>query len=314
MSEYCVSLFGRFLVKKEELVLEGFDGAKVQELFGYLLLHRNQHHHREHLASILWPEQPSAPAKKYLRKALWQLQGGLFQLCEEISDSVITTEGDWVQFNTAPTLHVDAVIFEQVYTSVRETHGSHFDAEKAQLVARTTELYQGDLLQGWYQDWCLFERERFLQMYLNFCDKLMRYCAVSGTFATGIAYGAKILRCDRAREHTHRQLMRLHYLSGSRTDALRQYERCVQALQEELGVEPARLTHNLYKQICSDSLASDFFYPVSPLENNELSNEAPLAQTLAKLKHMEGNLSYLHQDLQKEIAHLESKLNPPPIA
>ena len=301
-------------MKKEELVLEGFEGAKVQELFGYLLLHRNQHHHREHLASILWPDQPSAPAKKYLRKALWQLQGSLSQLCEDMSDSVIITDGEWVQFNIAPTLLVDAVIFEQVYHNLRETHGSQFDTEKAQLVARTIELYQGDLLQGWYQDWCLFERERFLQMYLNFCDKLMRYCAVSGTFATGITYGTKILRCDRAREHTHRQLMRIYYLSGSRTDALRQYERCVQALQEELGVEPSRLTQNLYQQICSDSLTSDIFNPKSPGEFNELSSDPPLAQTLAKLKQMDGKLAYLHQDLQNEIAHLESKLNPPPAA
>jgi DNA-binding SARP family transcriptional activator len=312
VSEYCVSLFGRFLVKKEELVLEGFEGAKVQELFGYLLLHPNRQHHREHLASILWPEQPSTPAKKYLRKALWQLQNSLSQLCEDFSDSVISIDGDWVQFNVNSALHVDAVIFEQVYESVRETHGSQFDKGKASLIARTTELYQDDLLQGWYQDWCLFERERFLHMYLNFCDKLMRYFAVSGTFGAGVAYGTKILRHDRARENTHRQLMRLHYLSGNRTDALRQYERCVRALNEELGVEPARLTQKLYQQICSDSLTSDFFQPASLLQSKRLADKRPLSQTLAKLKQMEGSLSYLQQDLQNEIAHLESQLNPPP--
>jgi hypothetical protein len=31
---------------------------------------------------------------------------------------------------------------------------------QAQLLKDAVNLYCGDLLEGWYQDWCLFERER----------------------------------------------------------------------------------------------------------------------------------------------------------
>ena len=47
----------------------------------------------------------------------------------------------------------------------------------------------------------------------------------ASTFAEPLAYGARILHCDRARERTHRRLMRLHFLAGDRTAALRQYPR-----------------------------------------------------------------------------------------
>jgi DNA-binding SARP family transcriptional activator len=44
--------------------------------------------------------------------------------------------------------------------------------------------------------------------------------------------------------------MRLHQLAGNRTGALRQFERCRTALDEELGVGPGRLTRSLYEEIC----------------------------------------------------------------
>ena len=34
-------------------------------------------------------------------------------------------------------------------------------------------LYRGDLLTGWYQDWCLIERERYQCMFVSLLDKLM---------------------------------------------------------------------------------------------------------------------------------------------
>jgi DNA-binding SARP family transcriptional activator len=48
--------------------------------------------------------------------------------------------------------------------------------------------------------------------------------------------------------------MRLYYLSGNRTAALRQYQRCVKTLQEELDVEPALETRKFFELIHDDRL------------------------------------------------------------
>src|SRR6185436_8118355 len=111
------------------------------------------------------------------------------------------------------------------------------------------EFYRGDLLEGCYQDWCLYERELLQNKYLPILDKLLGYCLVHQEFDAGQRYGGLILRYDRARERTHQLLMRLHFLAGDRTGALRQYERCVVALREELGVQPDRRTVALYEEI-----------------------------------------------------------------
>ena len=69
-----VRLFGQFQVQCGAEVLTGCFPPKLQELFCYILLFRDDAHRRETLASLLWPNSTTPHSKKNLRQALWQLQ------------------------------------------------------------------------------------------------------------------------------------------------------------------------------------------------------------------------------------------------
>ena len=51
-------LLGRFRCCSDGEAVSGLEGAKVQELLSYLLLHRDRPHPRETLAGILWGDRP----------------------------------------------------------------------------------------------------------------------------------------------------------------------------------------------------------------------------------------------------------------
>ena len=72
-----ISLFGKFSVQFGNRTIDDLEKCKVQELFSYLLLHRDRPHPRENLANLLWSDVSTAQSKSYLRKALWQLQTAL---------------------------------------------------------------------------------------------------------------------------------------------------------------------------------------------------------------------------------------------
>jgi DNA-binding SARP family transcriptional activator len=110
-------------------------------------------------------------------------------------------------------------------------------------------LYVGDLLEGVYQDWCLYDRERLRLLNLNALCKLLVFHERNGTYECGLAYGRRILACDPTREKVHRQMMRLFWLLGDRNEALAQYKRCVQLLRAELGIRPMERTRFLHKQM-----------------------------------------------------------------
>src|SRR5690242_65914 len=72
-----VYMFGQLRVHHEDRLLNGFEPAKVAELFCYLLLYRDRPQPRDTLATLLWGDNTTAQAKKYLRQTLWHLQDAL---------------------------------------------------------------------------------------------------------------------------------------------------------------------------------------------------------------------------------------------
>ena len=307
MSTFSIQLFGKFCVRRDQHILEGFEARKMQELFGYLLLHRDHPLPRETLAALLWPETTTAQSKKNLRQALWHLQSALGSQNERVNDRVLLVEPDWVQLNSGANLWLDVAAFEQIFNLVQKTPGQELDNSTAQLLQDTVQLYQGPLLEGWYQDWCLLERERLQSMYLTMLDKLMSYCEVRHDFETGLLYGMRIMCYDRARERTHRRMMRLHYFSGDRAEALRQYERCAVALEEELGIRPSKSTVAIYSQIQADQLDE----PIPPLVDTDTPPEIPappLLEVLGHLVQVQRRLAELQNQVQQSIHMVETSL------
>lgn len=300
MSTLKIYLFGKFCVRRDEQVLDGFDARKVQELFCYLLLHRDHSLPRETLANLLWPDTTTAQSKKSLRQVLWQLQSALGSQNERVNERVLLVEPDWVQLNTEANLWLDVAVFERAFNLVQKTPGQELDDAKAQLLEDTVQLYQGSLLEGWYQDWCLLERERLQGIYLAMLDKLMSYCEARHDYETSVLYGMRIMCYDRARERTHRRLMRLYYLLGDRAEALRQYERCAAALEEELGVNTSKSTVAIYRQIQADQLD----VPTSTLVDVDIAGDlpaSPLLEILSHLAHLQRSLADLQNQVEKGI-------------
>lgn len=249
-----IHLFGPLCITNGERDFAGCEASSTQELLCYLLLHRAEQHSREGLSAVLWGDSPTSEPKKHLRQTLWHLQRALRARDGSDAGDILTVEGDWIRLATKADLWLDVAEFEQRFALCKGVPGCGLDARGAVALREATSLYRGELLQGWYQDWCLRERERLQDMYLAMLDKLMVHAEMDHNYETSISYGAQILRYNRAHERTHRRLMRLYYLADDRTAALRQYDQCVTALNDELGVHPAKRTVAVYEQIRADCL------------------------------------------------------------
>ena len=297
-----IRLLGKFSAQRAGQPVHGLDARKAQELFCYLLVHHERPHPRESLAALLWGDVPTAQSKNYLRKALWQLQGALDEGTAG-GRPVVLAEDDWVQLNLH-SVYFDVAALEQAYAQVEGTTGEQIAPDCAPALEAAVGAYHGDLLEGWYHDWCIYERERLQNMYLALLDKLMGYCEAQGHYEHGLAYGARILRCDRAREQTHRRLMRLLYLMGDRTAALRQYERCAAALREELDVAPTEYTAALSEQIKHNQPLE----AATALLQLEHGAGAPLHNTLARLRNLQDSLHSVQFQIQQGIDAVEQVL------
>jgi len=278
-------------------MLTGLEATKDQELLSYLLIHRDRPHSREALASLLWGDTSTEKSKKYLRQALWHLHAALNS--DHGNDSeVLMVDHDWLSLNPCSNLWTDVADFERAFSAAEGIPGRQLDTEKARGLKDAVTLYNDDLLPGYYQDWILFERERLQNMYLLMLDKLIVYLQFRGEYEVAQGYGATILRYDPARERTHRQLMHLYSLAGDRTSALRQFERCAQALKQELGVKPEQKTVELYERIKSDQMGHNEFP-----ENSHTSTSSDI---LTRLKQLQAIVSGVQRRIQRDIKSIES--------
>ena len=269
---------------------------KAQELLFYLLIHHNQPHERETLSVMLWSDISPDHSKKYLRQALWQLQSILDHNLEP-GNSILLLDGSWVQLDLNPTIQVDIDQLQRTFTQVRALAGPALKSEHVAAIQKAVALYQGELLTGWYHDWCVLERERFQSMVLALLDKLIDFCMTHEQLQQGIDYARHLLQYDKARERTHRRLMRLYYLANSRTAALRQFERCRVALAEELGVEPSKRTLDLYHQIQEDRV-TDLWQTAPPTGPSLETTPESASPILTELNLIRTRLAALQLDIQ----------------
>ena len=289
MSTVKVFLFGKFRIEVDTSVVPKFEPSKAKELLVYLLLNRDQPQAREQLAEVLWGEIASEQSKGYLRKALWQLQSSLEPYGGQ---GILLVDGEWLQINPDFEFWLDIEVFEQTFKNTQGVRGKDLEEGQATRIEDAVNTYQGDLLEGWYQDWCLYERERLQYLYLAMLDKLMDRCEVQEDYENGLMFGERILQYDRARERTHRRLMRLYSLAGDRTSALRQYRKCVTVLKEELDVEPANSTRLLYEMIRADKM--------DPLTNLTETHKTRLDKTENEpLRVVFSHLSAFHKELRQ---------------
>ena len=295
MAKLQIHLFGRFRVQCNGQSLEGFDACKAQELFSYILLHRKKIHSREMLASLLWEDCTTAQSKKYLRQTLWHIQSVLASSDSHLAgDRILLVNSDWLQLNPKADLWLDVAEFEETFALIQGAIAGELGIQEVQAIQHAVELYTNHLLEGWYRQWCIYERERLQNMLVLMLDKLTAYCERNNQYEMGLSYGLRILQYDGARECTHRQLMRIHYMAGDRTAALRQYQRCVEVLAEDLGVKPERQTVLLYEQICADQLEN-------PTPSAEMvPNQHTVAATLIKALSLINQLQNLLVEIQQQ--------------
>jgi DNA-binding SARP family transcriptional activator len=300
MATLKIQLFGKFGVRRGTQLVKGLEASKHQELLSYLLLRSDRCHPRETLASMLWSDMPTERSKKYLRQALWHLQRTLTD-CGGGAHFIIVTH-DWIEM-TLKGIWLDVALFERLCATGQGATGKKLKTSEAEMLKKAVQLYKGNLLDGWYQDWCLLERDRLQNLYLLTLDKLFAYSDEHRDYDAAYGYASTILENDRARERTHRQLMRLLYKAGDRTGALRQYERCVQAVEEELGVKPQKDTTDLYEHIRADIRKVS----TEPIKFSSLTF-ASLPQVLVRLKRLSSAVGDVQKGIEQDIKTLEQGL------
>ncbi len=302
-----VKLFGSGHADYNGSPVAGFPHQQSCLVLCYLLLTPFHPIHRDQLAAVFWGDYPAQTARKHLRNALWRLRQSL-DAASVPPDDYLMVSDESIAFVNASPYWLDTQIFEGAITRLQDIDGENLTLEQSSELECAVELYTGDLLEGVYEDWCLYERERMGLLYLTALSKLMVYHEKYGQYERGLAYGEKVLSRDNTREKIHVQMMRLYWLMGDRQSALAQYRRCAQILREELTIQPMKETTAVYHQMLNNQFPEAVTHlNGKPAHESQSRDALPsfTEQVLARLH----KLQKIIEETQSEIYQIEALLN-----
>ena len=173
---------------------------------------------RTHIAGVLWGERSDERASACLRSAIWRANAG--------HDAPVIDAG-----------RSRIVLHGNVTVDARDAAvAAHQQISGGEPVA--PEVFTGELLPGWYDDWVLVERERLRQLCLEGMEQMAQSLLDAGHASLAIETALAVVAAEPLRESAHRILVDAHVVAGNRGEALRQFNRCRTMLADELGLQP----------------------------------------------------------------------------
>ncbi|MGB7874182.1 MAG: AAA family ATPase [Anaerolineales bacterium] len=209
----------------------------TRSLIAHLLLNRDRPTDRRRLAFTFWPGATESAARRNLRQYLHHMRSALTPI--DPDGSLLLTESSSVQFNPKVEISLD------IDTFLYETRPEASPEE----IKHALTLYTGDLLEDIYDDWCINERDRLRQVWLETLDRFSRILQGTGKMNQALGIVQKWVNAEPFDENAQRRLMSLYALTGERAKAIHSYHTFAQSLSQELDTEPLPETQTLLQSI-----------------------------------------------------------------
>jgi hypothetical protein len=110
-------------------------------------------------------------------------------------------------------------------------------------------VYTGELLPGFYDEWVTWERERLAVVYEDRMQVLLERLVEGERWGEVHDWAERWIAGGQVPEPAYRALMLAHAGLGDRAGMGSAYQRCVEALEAELGVPPSQETVQLFQRL-----------------------------------------------------------------
>jgi predicted ATPase/DNA-binding SARP family transcriptional activator len=291
--QWRIEMLGGLRMRRGTHVVERFQTQKTGALLARLAYPPLKPHPREYLVDLLWPDADIDSGRNRLSQALVWLRPQM-EPPGIPKGSILRSDRQTVGLNPS---HItsDVADFEAAIRSA---------ASETQALQRATEVYTGDLLPGFYEDWVLTERQRLADAWIAALRRRSASYEALGDLAHALELSRRALSADVLIEDAHIDVMRLLALTGQTPAALRQFAELERRFAQDLAVEPSHVARALAVQIRNGGLAP-FHRPRS-----DGSPSPSLPVLLTRFFGREAEIASLTEMVQNEQVHLITLLGP----
>lgn len=245
-----LKLLGPFMLYRNRLEIDekAWKREKAKELFLFLYLNRNRFISKEEIMNTLWPNADEQTMNRDFKVA--------YNACLKVLDPERTPREESAYIIRKQSMYKlqDSVAFTSDLDYFKKFAELGLN-EKQPTIAiewllKAVSLYQGNLLEDCYMfDWLQQKREELVKLYILVVEGIAQTYSRLQDFREVIYWAEKLIQLDSTWEEGYRLLMLGYYHLDNRPLALKWYEKCVDALERELNIEPMESTIQIYEMI-----------------------------------------------------------------
>lgn len=231
----------RLRIGEKEVMEDDWPTQKSLRIFAHLVTTGGTPLADSYLMETFWPSSTQDKARNSLRNAIHQIRSVLKEIVETPASQVL------VRSRKAGTVHfqyayeVDCDRFESLLKTAQEQLNAESYQQALETVREAMSLYQGDFLDGVYEDWADGRRVQLKESHMRSLTILgMAYLKLGNSEAAEVA-ARKLLSLDDLREDGHAILIEAVNADGRPAEAIRLYEEAEELFEREIGVSPAGL-------------------------------------------------------------------------
>lgn len=232
-----IRTFGRTIVSRSEKVITSTEwrSQAARDLFIFLAIHHHPYT-REEIGELFWPDSSTEDLKLRFKNTIYRLR-------RAVGKDVIKFDDDRYEFNRNMDLDSD---FEYFIAELNIIDNANDEKEKISSCLRAVKFYKGPFLNDVDLNWANQLREELKQKYFDCLLKVSSTYLETGKYAEALKFALKACEFDDLSEIAHQLAMRSYGGMGDRSAVIRQYQKLVQNLKQELEIEPSAVTSNLY--------------------------------------------------------------------
>ncbi|NOX61437.1 MAG: hypothetical protein GXP42_05760 [Chloroflexi bacterium] len=247
-----VQVLGEFALWRDGRLVpaQAWHRPVVRRLFQYFALHRGQPLPRDRILDDLWPHTEPRKAWAAFRTTYSKLRPVLDPYTRPKSGlRYVAVKGATYRFDPHDVVQVDAEILEAKVRETLKVGGASDIPPIDEDFLAALEAWKPLLPQLPYEEWLLEPRERLQNLYVEGCLYAAEAMLVRGRAVEAETWALRTVEAAAWLEEGWQALMRAYARQGKRTLALKAYEKAVEALKQELAVEPSDLTRWLAARV-----------------------------------------------------------------
>lgn len=203
--------------------------SKAQELFAFLLHHRNRFVSKDSLIDLLWPEFNRKKASTHLYTTIYQVRQCLKQ--SEIDLHINNITGGEGYILETGSIQIDVNKWEQSIIALEAIRDDNYAVHQ-----ELFDLYSGDYFGDYDYLWAEGERQRLRTIWLHHAMGMAQFYIDSSRVPKAVTVYQRVVQLQPYFEQGHLGLMKIYDSIGELSAVEEQYKLLKHLLQNELKI------------------------------------------------------------------------------